>query len=177
MCIFAYVSFLLYLCGVFQMSKPFSYSCQPFQVSSQKFTIFKILTQFSSQPFSGLVRFSQGIVWSRCGRGEVAVRSRCGHGVVTVWWCYQSDAPCIRHAPYCDVQDANEMRTVENAKRNERHTGRIRHTYGTIGHPKSLFFALKSFRLLRFRCVVDLAKLQQSISHSQATLAPLLDMA
>ena len=28
-----------------------------------------------------------------------------------------------RHAPYCDVQDANEMRTVENAKRNE--------TYGT----------------------------------------------
>ena len=30
---------------------------------------------------------------------------------------------CIRHAPYCDVQDANEMRTVENAKRNE--------TYGT----------------------------------------------
>ncbi|MEE1094993.1 MAG: hypothetical protein UH084_00265 [Paludibacteraceae bacterium] len=33
---------------------------------------------------------------------------------------------CIRHASYCDVQDANEMRTVENAKRNERHTGRIR---------------------------------------------------
>ena len=32
---------------------------------------------------------------------------------------------CILHAPYCDVQDANEMRTVENAKRNERHTGRI----------------------------------------------------
>ena len=30
---------------------------------------------------------------------------------------------CIRHAPYCDIQDANEMRTVENAKRNE--------TYGT----------------------------------------------
>ena len=26
-------------------------------------------------------------------------------------------------APYCDVQDANEMRTVENAKQNE--------TYGT----------------------------------------------
>ena len=38
----------------------------------------------------------------------------------------------ILHAPYCDVQDANEMRTVENAKRNERHTGRIRETYGTI---------------------------------------------
>ena len=33
---------------------------------------------------------------------------------------------CILHAPYCDVQDANEMRTVENAKRNERHTGQIR---------------------------------------------------
>ena len=32
---------------------------------------------------------------------------------------------CIRHAPYCDVQDANEMRTVENAKRNESHTGQI----------------------------------------------------
>ena len=32
----------------------------------------------------------------------------------------------ILHASYCDVQDANEMRTVENAKRNERHTGRIR---------------------------------------------------
>ena len=29
----------------------------------------------------------------------------------------------MRHASYCDVQDANEMRTVENAKRNE--------TYGT----------------------------------------------
>ena len=33
---------------------------------------------------------------------------------------------CILHAPYCDIQDANEMRTVENAKRNERHTGQIR---------------------------------------------------
>ena len=33
---------------------------------------------------------------------------------------------CILHAPYCDVQDANEMRTMENAKRNERHTGQIR---------------------------------------------------
>ena len=37
------------------ISKPFSYSGQPFQVSSQKFTIFKILTQLSSQPFSVLV--------------------------------------------------------------------------------------------------------------------------
>ena len=26
---------------------------------------------------------------------------------------------CILLAPYCDVQDANEMRTVEDAKRNE----------------------------------------------------------
>ena len=42
---------------------------------------------------------------------------------VAMWWCYWSDAPCTRHAPYCDVQDANEMRTVEDAKRNE--------TYGT----------------------------------------------
>ena len=25
----------------------------------------------------------------------------------------------MKGAPYCDVQDANEMRTVENAKRNE----------------------------------------------------------
>ena len=36
-----------------------------------------------------------------------------------MWWCYWIEAPRIRHAPYCDVQDANEMRTVENAKRNE----------------------------------------------------------
>ena len=44
---------------------------------------------------------------------------------------------CILHAPYCDVQDANEMRTVENAKRNERNTGRIRETYGTIATSKN----------------------------------------
>ena len=59
----------------------------------------------------------------------VAMRSRCGHDVVAMWWCYWSDAPCIRHAPYCDVQDANEMRTVEDAKRNETYgtdTGQIR---------------------------------------------------
>ena len=55
MLIFAYVNFLLYLCSVFQMNKLFLHSGQPFQESSQKFTIFKILTQFSSQPFSGLV--------------------------------------------------------------------------------------------------------------------------
>ena len=30
----------------------------------------------------------------------------------------------------------NEMRTVENAKRNERHTGRIRDRYGTIATSK-----------------------------------------
>ena len=35
--------------------KPFLVSGQPFQVPSQKFTIFKIQSQFSSQPFSGLV--------------------------------------------------------------------------------------------------------------------------
>ena len=47
--------------------------------------------------------------------------------------CYRSttvnglkNPACILHAPYCDVQDANEMRTVEHAKRNERHTGQIR---------------------------------------------------
>ena len=44
---------------------------------------------------------------------------------------------CILHAPYCDIQDANEMRMVENAKRNERHTGRIRETYGTIATSKN----------------------------------------
>ena len=45
--------------------------------------------------------------------------------------CYRSatvnglkNPACIRHAPFSDVQDANEMRMVENAKRNE--------TYGTI---------------------------------------------
>ncbi len=44
--------------------------------------------------------------------------------------CYRSatvnglkNPACILHAPFGDVQDANEMRTVENAKRNE--------TYGT----------------------------------------------
>ena len=37
------------------ISKPFSYSGQPFQESSQKFTIFKIASQLSSQPFSVLV--------------------------------------------------------------------------------------------------------------------------
>jgi hypothetical protein len=56
--------------------------------------------------------------------------------VVAMWWCYWIDAPCIRHASYCDVQDANEMRTVENAKRNERHTGRIREGYETIATSK-----------------------------------------
>ena len=45
-------------------------------------------------------------------------------------WCYRTatvnglkNPACILHAPYCDIQDANEMRTVENAKRYE--------TYGT----------------------------------------------
>ena len=49
--------------------------------------------------------------------------------------CYRSatvnglkNPACILHAPYCDVQDANEMRTVENAKRNE--------IYGTIATSK-----------------------------------------
>ena len=44
--------------------------------------------------------------------------------------CYRSatvnglkNPACILHAPFGDVQDANEMRTVEHAKRNE--------TYGT----------------------------------------------
>ena len=46
---------------------------------------------------------------------EVAVWSRCGHGVVVLL----ERCAMVRHAPYCDVQDANEMRTVENAKRNE----------------------------------------------------------
>ena len=39
------------------VSKLFSYSGQPFQESSQKYTIFKIPSQLSSQPFSGLVIF------------------------------------------------------------------------------------------------------------------------
>ena len=57
--------------------------------------------------------------------------------------CYRSatvnglkNPACILHAPFSDVQDANEMRTVENAKRNERHTGGIRETYGTIATSK-----------------------------------------
>ena len=52
--------------------------------------------------------------------------------------CYRSatvnglkNPACILHAPFSDVQDANEMRTVENAKRNERHTGRSRLTSRT----------------------------------------------
>ena len=50
--------------------------------------------------------------------------------------CYRSatvnglkNSACILHAPFSDVQDANEMRTVENAKRNEAYgtdTGQIR---------------------------------------------------
>ena len=50
--------------------------------------------------------------------------------------CYRSatvnglkNPACIRHALYCDVQDANEMRTVDIAKRNETYgtnTGQIR---------------------------------------------------
>ena len=58
--------------------------------------------------------------------------------------CYRStivnglkNPACILHAPYCDVQDANEMRTVENAKRNEKHTGQIRDRYGTIATSKN----------------------------------------
>ena len=42
------------------ISKPLLYSGQPFQESSQKFTIFKIPSQLSSQPFSGLVNHSRG---------------------------------------------------------------------------------------------------------------------
>ena len=37
------------------ISKPFQNRSQPFQETSQKFTFFKIITQESSQPFSGLV--------------------------------------------------------------------------------------------------------------------------
>lgn len=48
---------------------------------------------------------------------------------------------CILHASYCDVQDANEMRTVENAKQNETYetdTRDIRDTYGTIDGSRHL---------------------------------------
>ena len=56
--------------------KPFSVSGQPFQVSSQKFTIFKIPTQFSSQPFSGLVtavRLFRFTLISRSSLGHLSV--------------------------------------------------------------------------------------------------------
>ena len=47
------------------ISKPLSYSGQPFQESSQKFTIFKIPSQLSSQPFSGLVTSQMQVTISR----------------------------------------------------------------------------------------------------------------
>ena len=56
--------------------------------------------------------------------------------------CYRSatvnglkNPACILHAPYCDVQDANEMRTVEHAERNE--------TYGTDTDKYSTWLKLK----------------------------------
>jgi hypothetical protein len=36
-----------------------------------------------------------------------------------MWWCDWIEAPHFHYAPFSDIQDANEMRTVENAKRNE----------------------------------------------------------
>ena len=69
---FAYLNFFVVSLQRLLISKPFSYSGQPFQESSQKFTIFKIASQLSSQPFSVLVTifvlrstffsFSQGLV-------------------------------------------------------------------------------------------------------------------
>ena len=56
--------------------KPFSHSGLPFQVSSQKFTIFKILSQLSSQPFSGLV--------IRCGVGTSSTIIRLSYGYLSV---------------------------------------------------------------------------------------------
>ena len=73
-------------------------------------------------------------VWSRCGRDVVVLLERCA-----------MHAPCIRHAPYCDVQDANEMRTVENAKRNETYgtdTGQIRDDSDITKHRHSEWVAV-----------------------------------
>ena len=100
----------------------------------------------------------------------VAVRSRCGRDVVAMWWCYWSDAPCIRHAPYCDVQDANEMRTVENAKRNERHTGQIRDD----STPEFASFVPQKFPIIKIRAYCSsrqiVAANQPLSSHSRATI-------
>ena len=77
----------------------------------------------------------------------VAMWSRCGRDVVTVWWCYWSDAPCIRHAPYCDVQDANEMRTVENAKW---YISSISGVYRILPHPIYTMYISRDFNFLLF---------------------------
>ena len=52
---FVFLNFFVVSLQRLLISKPFSYSGQPFQESSQKFTIFKIASQLSSHPFSVLV--------------------------------------------------------------------------------------------------------------------------
>ena len=70
-----YIRKKLYLCRRLSNGKTFSVSGQPFQVPSQKFTIFKILTQFSSQPFSGLVKKNRPFCVPLIARSSLGHRS------------------------------------------------------------------------------------------------------
>ena len=49
---------------------------------------------------------------------------------------------CILHAPYCDVQDANEMRTVENAKW---YISSISGVYRILPHPIYTMYISRDF--------------------------------
>ena len=49
---------------------------------------------------------------------------------------------CILHAPYCDVQDANEMRTVENAKW---YISSISGAYRILPHPIYTMYISRDF--------------------------------
>ena len=66
-------------------SKPFLHSGQPFQVSSQKFTIFKIQSQLSSQPFSGLVTKYTTFQFSGDSRSNVDALSVHCRSIPDTW--------------------------------------------------------------------------------------------
>ena len=63
--------------------------------------------------------------------------------------CYRSatvnglkNPACIRHASYCDIQDANEMRTVENAKW---YISSISGVYRILPHPIYTMYISRDF--------------------------------
>ena len=68
--------------------------------------------------------------------------------------CYRSatvnglkNPACILHAPYCNVQDANEMRTVENAKW---YISSISGVYRILAHPIYTVYISRDFNFLLF---------------------------